>query len=147
MNWKLQNVMSFWTAYCRLHSDLNCATYILPYNTLRQQDLANLRTALLSGLFLNSPDFFYCKYMFMQITLVAIWLDLLVSNVVPWAVMLQVLLLRPLVTMTENSYSVFGFSPWTMWFKVVVLAIYKLTHTHAHSEFSFSKNKGKHSVN
>lgn len=56
----------------------------------------------------------YRKHMIMQITLVAIWHNLLVSNVVPWAVILQVLLLRPLVTMTENSYSVLGFSPETI---------------------------------
>lgn len=39
---------------------------------------------------------------------------ILVSNVVPCAVMLQVLLRRPLVTMTENSYNVLGFRPVTM---------------------------------
>lgn len=35
------------------------------------------------------------------------------SKVVPWAVILHVLDLRPLVTITENSYSVFAFKPVT----------------------------------
>lgn len=48
---------------------------------------------------------------------------LLVSNVVPCAVMLHVLVRRPLVTMTENSYSVLGFRPVTVWVRLVVLAI------------------------
>jgi len=39
---------------------------------------------------------------------------LLVSKVVPCAVMLQVLVLRPLVTMTENSYKVLGLRPVTV---------------------------------
>lgn len=39
---------------------------------------------------------------------------LLVSKVVPCAVMLHVLVRRPLVNMTENSYSVLGFKPVTM---------------------------------
>lgn len=47
------------------------------------------------------------------------------SKVVPCAVMLQVLDLRPLVTMTENSYNVFGFKPVTKKLKVVVFAVYE----------------------
>lgn len=50
---------------------------------------------------------------------------LLASNVVPWAVMLHVLLFLPLVTMTENSYRVLGFSPVTTWLRLVVLAVWK----------------------
>lgn len=49
----------------------------------------------------------------------------LLSKVVPCAVILQVLLRLPLVTMTENSYSVLGFSPVTMWFRLVVLEFCK----------------------
>lgn len=49
---------------------------------------------------------------------------------VPCAVMLHVLIRRPLVTMTENSYSVLGFRPVTMWFRLVVLAIWGETSTH-----------------
>ena len=45
--------------------------------------------------------------------------------------MLQVLVLLPLVTMTENSYRVLGFSPVTMWLRLVVLAVYKDAHIHA----------------
>lgn len=39
--------------------------------------------------------------------------------------MLHVLALRPFVTMTENSYKVFGFKPVTKKLKVVVFAVYE----------------------
>lgn len=44
------------------------------------------------------------------------------SYVVACAVILQVLDLRPLVTMTANSYMVFGLSPVTVWLSAVVSA-------------------------
>lgn len=56
--------------------------------------------------------------------------DLLASNVVPWAVILHVLVFLPLVTMTENSYRVLGFRPVTMWFRFVVLAVWKMAASH-----------------
>lgn len=48
--------------------------------------------------------------------------DLPASYVVAWAVILQVLDLRPLVTMTANSYMVFGLRPVTVWLSAVVSA-------------------------
>ncbi len=44
------------------------------------------------------------------------------SYVVACAVILQVLDLRPLVTMTANSYIVFGLRPVTVWLSAVVSA-------------------------
>lgn len=44
------------------------------------------------------------------------------SYVVACAVILQVLDFRPLVTMTANSYMVFGLRPVTMWVSAVVSA-------------------------
>lgn len=44
------------------------------------------------------------------------------SYVVACAVILQVLDLRPLVTMTANSYMVFGLRPVTVWLSAVVSA-------------------------
>lgn len=52
------------------------------------------------------------------------------SKVVPCAVILQVLDLRPFVTITENSYKVFGFKPVTKKLNVVVLAVYKKSKGH-----------------
>ncbi len=48
--------------------------------------------------------------------------DLPASYVVACAVILQVLDLRPLVTMTANSYIVFGLRPVTVWLSAVVSA-------------------------
>lgn len=62
----------------------------------------------------------FCVYLYVCVCLCVL---LLVSKVVPCAVMLHVLVRRPLVTMTENSYSVLGFKPVTMWLRLVALAI------------------------
>lgn len=48
--------------------------------------------------------------------------DLPASYVVACAVILQVLDFRPLVTMTANSYIVFGLRPVTVWLSAVVSA-------------------------
>lgn len=48
--------------------------------------------------------------------------DLPDSYVVACAVILQVLDLRPLVTMTANSYMVLGLRPVTVWLRAVVSA-------------------------
>ncbi|MEQ2180138.1 hypothetical protein GOODEAATRI_032557 [Goodea atripinnis] len=48
--------------------------------------------------------------------------DVPASYVVAWAVILQVLDLRPLVTMTANSYMVLGLRPVTVWLRAVVSA-------------------------
>jgi len=47
------------------------------------------------------------------------------SYVVACAVILQVLDLRPLVTMTANSYMLFGLRPVTVWLRAVVSADWK----------------------